>query len=214
MSSGSFSSGPEPWLRAALEFKERLRHACAFEHPYSAGRGLLSSGRPASVLMLWGLSSRLGEGFEPHVLLVKRSETVGTHQGQMAFPGGARDASDHSVEHTALREAHEEVGILEDQIEILGTLPVLWTPTGFQITPVLGWVREPFEDLDLRVDGHELSQALWVSRSRLLATYRRESRQWGAIRYPTEVFLEEPYRVWGATGAILKNLLERLERLG
>jgi 8-oxo-dGTP pyrophosphatase MutT (NUDIX family) len=195
-----------------VEFRDRLVSASGLDLPYSSPRIAGRDGVPASVLMAWGFSSSLPN--DPQVLLTRRTEKVETHKGQMAFPGGGRDPEDESAIATALREAQEEVGLDPAQVEVLGMLPEMWTITNFVVTPVLAVVRAPVEALALVHSEHEIDESLWVPLSRLQESYRREHVARGAIRYPIDVFLEEPYRVWGVTGSLLKNLLERLERLG
>jgi 8-oxo-dGTP pyrophosphatase MutT (NUDIX family) len=194
------------------DFRSRLISASRLDLPYSSPRISARDGVPASVLIAWGFSSTLPN--DPQVLLTRRTGKVETHKGQMAFPGGGRDPEDESAIATALREAQEEVGLDPAQVEVLGTLPELWTITNFIVTPVLAIVRAPIEELHLVHHEHEVEETLWVSLSRLRDSYRREHVVRGAIRYPIDVFLEEPYRVWGVTGSVLKNLVERLERLG
>jgi len=193
-------------------FRERLISASQLELPYPSPRIAGREGVPASVLIVWGFSLAVPD--EPQVLLTRRTEKVETHKGQMAFPGGGRDPEDESSVATAIREAREEVGLDPGHVEVLGTLPELWTITNFLVTPVLALLHAPIEELALVHQEHEVDETIWVPLSRLRESYRREQVARGAIRYPIDVFLEEPYRVWGVTGSLLKNLLERLERLG
>jgi len=196
---------------AKNDFRSRLASASRLEHPYSVPSPLLVEGIPASVLIVWGFSV---SDEEPQVLLTRRTQKVETHKGQMAFPGGGRDPEDDSVVATALREAQEEVGLEPAHIEVLGTLPEMWTITNYLVTPVVAVLRPSIEELSLVLNEHEIDESLWVPLSRLQRSYRREHLARGTIRYPIDVFLEEPYRVWGVTGTLLKNLLERLDRLG
>lgn len=195
-----------------VSWRISLIAAAAIDHPYPYPTGPLERGAPASVLVAWGFHSGTPE--DPQLLLTRRTETVETHKGQMAFPGGGRDPEDESVIATALREAREEVGLDPADVEVLGTLPEMGTISNFRVTPVLGLLHRPIEQVALVHNEHEIAESLWVPRSRLLQSYRREAITRGAVRYPIDVFLDEPHRVWGVTGTLLKNLLERLERLG
>jgi len=67
------------------------------------------------------------ESSELRALLIKRPDTMPTHAGHIAFPGGRPDPGDRDPIHTALRETHEEVGIPEDEVEVIGFLPVIDT---------------------------------------------------------------------------------------
>jgi 8-oxo-dGTP pyrophosphatase MutT (NUDIX family) len=96
--------------------------------------------RPAAVLILFGEDT---EG-KPDVLLLRRAETLGSHAGQVAFPGGAAEEGDGGPVGTALREAAEETGLAADGIRPLATLPPLYVPaSGFAVTPVMAHWREP-----------------------------------------------------------------------
>lgn len=96
-------------------------------------------GRESAVLVLFG------EGPEgPDLLFIERSSELRNHAGQPAFPGGGADPDDASPVATALREAVEETGLDPSGVEVLLTLPALWLPpSGYVVTPVLAWWREP-----------------------------------------------------------------------
>jgi len=78
----------------------------------------------------------------PELLLTRRTETVGSHQGQVAFPGGNAEPGDADPEATALREADEEVGLPPTAVEVLGRLDAFPTVTNrVAVTPIVGWVE-------------------------------------------------------------------------
>jgi len=98
------------------------------------------SARSAAVLVLFGAGAD-GQG---DVLLIERAATMRSHAGQVAFPGGAVDPGDGGAAAAALREAHEETGLNPAGIDVVVTLPELYLPpSGFAVTPVVGWWREP-----------------------------------------------------------------------
>jgi 8-oxo-dGTP pyrophosphatase MutT (NUDIX family) len=98
-----------------------------------------TGGRESAVLVLVGEADH-----GPDVLLIERSHTMRSHPGQPAFPGGALDPVDDGPVAAALREAQEETGLRPDGVEVFATLPQLWLPpSGFVVTPVLGWWRQP-----------------------------------------------------------------------
>ena len=93
--------------------------------------------RPAAVLMLFADGDN-----GPELLLTERAAKMRNHAGQISFPGGATDPEDADAIATALREAHEEVGLDPDTVDVFGTLPTLWLPpSNFAVTPVLGYWR-------------------------------------------------------------------------
>jgi len=165
---------------------------------------------PASVLVLLA-----GPANNPSVLLTLRTETVETHKGQIAFPGGTRDPEDFSDAETALRETEEEVGIPRALVRIVGALPPLPTLTGFVITPIVAVTERPPAEIPLALSPHEIADAFWISFSILKApeTYRLEHFQAGPMSFPIHVYQVGAHRIWGATAAVLKNLLDRWERL-
>ncbi len=88
------------------------------------------------------------------VLLTRRTDAVAEHQGQVAFPGGRAEEADTSPESTALREAHEEIGLDPSQVRILGRMNRLQTITNYCVTPVVGVIPWPFpirlEEIEVR----------------------------------------------------------------
>ena len=143
------------------------------------------------------------------VLLTQRPETMPTHAGQIAFPGGKMDKTDASPVHTALREAEEEVGLDRRHVEILGFLDSYQTGTSFRIVPVVSIVAPSFT---LTVDRREVVDTFEVPFAFLMdgANHRRDQRQYnGVVRH----FYAMPYGdryIWGATAGMLRNLYERL----
>lgn len=96
---------------------------------------------PASVLIPLFLKDA-----EWHVLFIRRvTNKSDRHSGQVAFPGGRRDSEDVDNIATALREAHEEVGLDRSEIKVLHTLPEYVTSSSYVVTPVVGIVPYPYE---------------------------------------------------------------------
>lgn len=160
--------------------------------------------RPAAVLIaVTGSDSPC-----PKVILTKRSSQLRHHPGQIAFPGGKVDPGDDGPTGAALRESHEEVGLPPSQVEILGSLPQHETVTGFQITPVLGFVRGPFTPIP---EAGEVDEVFEVPLAHLLSIprYSIERRMWRGSwrRYYTVPW--GPWYIWGATARILRGLAGR-----
>lgn len=145
-----------------------------------------------------------------HVVLTKRTDTVRTHQGQISFPGGAWEPGDLSLRETALREAHEEVGLRAQDVEILGVLDD--TPTavsGFIVRPFVAIVPHPYEFVqDVAEVAGLLSPPLDVFAD--LQRRRVEIRERDGVRYPLYFFDVENDIVWGATARMLVSLTDLL----
>jgi 8-oxo-dGTP pyrophosphatase MutT (NUDIX family) len=145
---------------------------------------------------------------EPTVLLTERTAHLSTHSGQIAFPGGKRDATDRDDAHTALREAQEEIGLDPEFVEVVGQLPTYTTGTRFIITPVVGFVQP---HAPLALNPHEVAAAFEVPLQFLMnpAHHRRHEivtsgarREWFSMPWmdgATERF------IWGATAGLLRN---------
>lgn len=162
--------------------------------------------RPASVLLLCDPAT-------PGVplLFVLRSEELRHHPGQIAFPGGGAETVDADVVATALREAGEELGIQPGSVEVLGVLTAFSTVvSGRWLTPVVGLQREP---IALRADDFEVAEWFHVDIADLMVaphTIREIERD--GMRGRVHYYEASGRVIWGVTGAIVHELLERLGR--
>lgn len=148
------------------------------------------------------------EADEVYVLLTKRSETVEHHKSQISFPGGTADLDDPDLLATALRETEEELGIPRDRIQILGALDDVYTfVSGFVITPFVGLIPHPSP---LRVNLVEIAEVLAVPLStfRDPTTLRVEERDREGERVKVYFYHYGPHEIWGATGRIMKGLID------
>jgi 8-oxo-dGTP pyrophosphatase MutT (NUDIX family) len=159
------------------------------------------SARPASVLI--PLVEREGEVF---VWLIRRPETMSTHGGQVAFPGGKRDPEDRNSMVTALRETHEELGFTPDLIEVHGRLDDVHTVTNFVITPWVGWLKSdvppvPSEQEIARAFLAPLSAFVWEKPRPQLFRGKGLTRIVPSWHHDGEI-------VWGATAKIMLTFTE------
>lgn len=161
------------------------------------------AGRPAAVLVPVIARS------EPTLLFTQRPDHLADHSGQISFPGGKVDTGDLSLKATALREAHEEVGLNINDAEVLGFLDGYQTATGYLIAPVVALIPPSFQPTPnaqevaevfeaplsffMNPDNHRIESKL----------YRQKMRKFYAMPF------ENRY-IWGATAGILRNLYTRL----
>ncbi len=144
------------------------------------------------------------------MLFTRRNERMRHHAGQVSFPGGAIDATDADAVAAALRETHEETGIAREFVQPFGFLDCFDTISGFSVSPVLGLVRS---DYTLAPNPDEVAEVFEVPLDYILAPRRMQRQEILWHGRPREIF-EFGYdgrRIWGATAAILKNLMRRLE---
>lgn len=162
--------------------------------------------RPAAVLI--GLVQR-DTGL--HVILTRRTEALRHHAGQISFPGGRIEASDHDPIAAAVREAQEEIGLLSEHVEPLGYLDSFLTITGFHVYPVVAKVSIDFIP---KADPGEVDEIFEAPLEFVLnptnakpieIEYRGKSRTIIEFQY-------RHYRIWGATASMLVNFRKRIEQ--
>lgn len=148
----------------------------------------------------------------PGMLLLHRPSNMRAHPGQVALPGGRIDPGENPVE-AALREANEELGIRPQDVEVIGSGDVYRTGTGYEITPVLGIVPA---DLPIHPNPAEVAQWFEAPVDFVLDPANHVERS-AEFKGRTFSFVEiiwndtrQDHRIWGVTGAILRNLSLRL----
>ena len=141
------------------------------------------------------------------ILLIRRADTVKYHGGEISFPGGVVEEGDENLERTAKREAFEEVGILGDDVEILGPLDDVSTVTSnFIIHPFIGIVPFPYS---FKINRQEVNHLIEIPLQFFLKSPHPKPI---AIEYKesdlkTPAFEYDGAIIWGATERILENLI-------
>lgn len=142
------------------------------------------------------------------VLFTKRSDKVENHKGQISFPGGSVDEEDSSVEETALREACEEIGLLRDDVEILGRIDdTLTLVSNFVVHPFVGLVPYPY---DFTINEAEVERLIMVPLRLFHPSVPGIKR--GFIEFEGKACHTTTYKydgevIWGATARIMENFM-------
>jgi 8-oxo-dGTP pyrophosphatase MutT (NUDIX family) len=150
----------------------------------------------------------LGDDAEPHLVFTKRREDLRRHAGEISFPGGRADASDADLMATALREAHEEIGLPPEAVEVVGALPPTPTiATNYAVYPFVGLI-EP--GMEWTLSPREVAEVLELSLRDLRAGYGRRRLLRHGVPFRTDVYVVGDHLIWGATARILADLLDRV----
>ena len=147
------------------------------------------------------------KGEDCHILFTKRSEEVKYHKGEISFPGGVVDEEDSELVSTALREAFEEIGLEENDVQIIGILDDIVTITEFIVTPVVGLFPYPYP---FKISKVEIAEMIEVPLSSLLGEdcfSEREIIRMGR-KEMVYAFQYKDHIIWGATARILKQFLD------
>lgn len=143
------------------------------------------------------------------VLMTRRADSLASHTGQIAFPGGRLDPGETAVA-AALREAHEEVALDPASVEVLGVGDAYETGTGFLVTPVIGWLAASPQ---VQPSPDEVAEVFEVPWDFLMdpANHRRDfyDREGQPRRWFWAVPFQERY-IWGVTAGIVRALRTRL----
>lgn len=198
----------------ASEIAERLQQAretfdedSPFSESSYPSELLPDAPRPAAVLI-----PLLQQEGKWHILYTRRNITLAEHSGQVAFPGGRSDPGDRGPEMTALREAHEEIGLLPEDVTILGRLNDFVTITNYLVTPIIGVIPWPY---DLHLSNVEVSRAFTIPLDWLVDPSNYEEHQ-RALPDPygtVSVIYYHPYdgeTLWGASARFTQRLIKTL----
>lgn len=154
----------------------------------------------------------LREEGEYKILFTKRTHKVDDHKGQISFPGGGVEREDRSFQDTALRETHEEVGILPEDITVLGRMDDARTlSSNFLIHPFVGHVPYPYEFV---INQREVKRILLIPLNLFFPGSPRADER-GTVEYEGRSYVGQTYHydgevIWGATARLMKTLIDLL----
>ena len=196
---------PSPALDAALAL-DRL-HQLFDPQPSEAPEG---EGSTSAVLVL------LADGpVGAELLLTRRPWHIRTHKGEVSFPGGRLDRGE-TFERAALREAHEEVGLTPDEVQLVGRLPpIRLAVSDTWVVPVIARIARPLE-----LVGHdaEVDRVFWVPLHDFTQPGTFHEEHWtrfdmpgGTLRNISILFFDlDDETVWGLTARVIAAMLEAL----
>ena len=143
-----------------------------------------------------------------HVVLTRRRADLRRHAGEVSFPGGRRDEADADLRATALREAHEEIGIPAAAVELVGALqPTPTIATDYAVYPFVGLIEPGFAWAPSEA---EVAEVLEFSLADLRAGSARKRMLRRGVPFRTDVYVVGETLVWGATARMLGDLLDRV----
>jgi 8-oxo-dGTP pyrophosphatase MutT (NUDIX family) len=141
-------------------------------------------------------------------VLTERRGDLRRHAGEISFPGGRHDPGDDDLLFTALREAHEEIGLVPDAVDVVGALqPTPTIATGYAIYPFVGLI-EPGQAWTL--SPREVAEVLELPLNDVLEGYGRRRLVRRGLPIRTDTYIVGEKLIWGATARILADLFDRL----
>ena len=167
---------------------------------------ILDEGRARAAVLI-PLYDRQGE---LHVVLTKRTDSVGNHRSEISFPGGAMEVTDLDLTMTALRESDEEIGLRREHVEIIGRVDDLVTVSRFHVTAYVGAIDPSVSPYSWQPHEAEVAEIIevplrhLVDRANLVELPRHRNGETIAM----EGFRFGEHVIWGATGRMLRNFLD------
>jgi 8-oxo-dGTP pyrophosphatase MutT (NUDIX family) len=148
------------------------------------------------------------DGGELSTVFTKRNDDLPRHPGEISFPGGRYDEGERDLEATALREAHEEIGLPPEAVQIVGALqPTPTIATGYAVYPFVGLI-EPGHTWT--PSAREVAEILELPLGAVLAGYGRRRLVRRGVPIRTDTYLVGDHLIWGATARILADLFDRI----
>jgi 8-oxo-dGTP pyrophosphatase MutT (NUDIX family) len=143
---------------------------------------------------------------DPELIYTLRSNKVGSHGGEVSFPGGMYEEEDNTLQNTALRESQEETGLDKAKVNILGPIDTVVSRFNVSVTPYVGIVPD---DIELNDNSDEIEACFRVPLSFLLEDKRHRNDE---INRNGDIFFMPAYQydsyiIWGLTAMITVDFL-------
>jgi 8-oxo-dGTP pyrophosphatase MutT (NUDIX family) len=183
-----------------LAVKERLRQLLAGRQK----RHIVNASRVPSAVMV-PIYNRQGQY---HIVLIKRTETVKEHKGQISFPGGNCEEGDRTLLDTALRESSEEIGLSAEDAEVLGELDdEVTTTSNYIVTPFVAVIPWPYR---FQLNEEEVEEIIEVPISTLLDEncLQQDTELLDDKVVDSYTYYYQGRIIWGATARILHRFLD------
>ena len=143
-----------------------------------------------------------------HAVFTKRRDDLRRHAGEISFPGGRQDDDETDLRLTALREAHEEIGLDPKHVELVGALqPTPTIATNYAVYPFVGLI-EPGQEWE--PSAREVETVIELALADLRAGYGRQRLLRRGVPFRTDVYVVGDHLIWGATARILADLFDRI----
>ena len=160
----------------------------------------------AAIMVIFSLDEKKND---QKLILIRRKKNLRKHAGQVAFPGGRFESDDKNLIKTALRETEEEINISENNLDVLGSLPVFYTGTGYAVTPFVAVIKNSFNYKKLMIaDPNEVEKILIVNTSDLLMP-SKQIRIKAPIGSKMKMTWKVAYKnenIWGLTARVLVTI--------
>lgn len=167
----------------------------------------ISNPKNAAVMMLFYPKNN-----QTHLVLILRNSYKGVHSSQIAFPGGKPENIDSDLKETALRETHEEIGILPAKIEVIRSFTEVYIPpSNYMVHPFLGISKEELQFVPQQEEVAgiiELSLVDFLD-ERIIQNQKMNTSY--ATNFDVPGFLVKEHFIWGATAMMLSELKETLK---
>ena len=169
----------------------------------------IANAKKSGVLILFYLKNN-----EIYLALTQRCQYDGKHSGQISFPGGKVEETDKDIYHTALRETNEEIGVIMQDIEVIGQLTNVFIPvSNFLVFPIVGFINYLPQ---FNIDNNEVEELIELKLTDLINTrelVQNEVKLANNTKLKVPSFVFNGKIIWGATALILNELRHLLFEL-